>query len=46
MRTARGAGRLEVLEERLFDAGLRRVWLPDDRVLDEVEPLLEAPPFR
>jgi hypothetical protein len=34
-RTALGAGRLDL--ERPFDDDFRRVWLPDDRVFEEVE---------
>ncbi len=30
-RTARGAGRFVLEDERLFDEDFRRVWLPDDR---------------
>jgi hypothetical protein len=52
LRTARGAGRLDVLE-RPFDAGfLLRDWLPDDRLEDpeafaaECEPDFEVPLLR
>jgi hypothetical protein len=37
LRTARGAGRFVLEDERFDDEDFRRVWLPDDRVL---EPLL------
>jgi hypothetical protein len=33
-RTARGAGRFALEDERVDDEGFRRVWLPDDRVLE------------
>lgn len=34
LRTARGAGRFDLDEERFDDEDFRRVWLPDDRVLE------------
>ncbi|HEX6878276.1 MAG TPA: hypothetical protein VF165_21645 [Nocardioidaceae bacterium] len=34
LRTARGAGRFDFDEERFDDEDFRRVWLPDDRVLE------------
>ena len=34
MRTARGAGRFDLFDERLDDEDFRRVWLPDDRVVE------------
>jgi hypothetical protein len=33
-RTARGAGLFALEDERVDDEGFRRVWLPDDRVLE------------
>ena len=40
LRTARGAGRFDLLDERLDDEDLRRVWLPDDRDRELPELLL------
>src|SRR5512139_879417 len=34
LRTARGAGRFALEDERVDDEDFRRVWLPDDRVLE------------
>jgi hypothetical protein len=34
LRTARGAGRFVLEDERVDEEDFRRVWLPDDRVLE------------
>ncbi len=43
-RTARGAGLFVLDDDRVDDEDFRRVWLPDDRVLEGAVP--EPLPFR